>query len=134
MEESISLGALDLSNPILCGLAGARHYCDLTSTDHAVYLTFSHYDFTIFRQICGFLPTCNIVQLVVVKLWSGEIRSVRRVLPHGSVSISLPCIYLADYLIQSTPRPHLFALPWVEGKLVFARVYKGFLVTVGSPV
>ncbi len=39
----------------------------------------------------------------------------------------------ADYLIQSTPRPHLFALPWVEGKLVFARVYKGFLETAGIP-
>ena len=40
---------------------------------------------------------------------------------------------LADCLIQSTPRPNLFALPWVEGKLVFARVYKGFLETVGIP-
>ena len=41
--------------------------------------------------------------------------------------------YFADYLIQSTLRPHLFTFPWVEGKLVFARVYKGIQETVGIP-
>ena len=61
-------------------------------------------------------------------------KTFQNLIPYCSVSISLPCIYLVDYLIQSTPRPHLFALPWVEGKLVFARVYKGFLETVGFPV
>ena len=87
----------------------------------------------VVQQICGFLPTCNIVQLVAVKLWSGEIRSVRRVLPHGSVSISLPCIYLVDYFIQSTPRPHLFALPWVEGKACFCMGLQGSPGNRGNP-